>query len=659
MPATSTRRLRVTVIVGLALANLMVWGLSIDTLYRSRQLYEQRAQTQTQNIASAMDQNISGSIDKIDQALQVVTDELEHQLAGKGIDDTAMATLLARHEKRLPEVEAFRVAQADGLVILGRGVHLSERTSWVDRDYFSFLRDHAEAGLQISKPLIGRVGKQAIINFARRYKHPDGRFAGVVSAPVAVSYFSTILSQLDLGRNGSIILRDADLGLITRLPSIPDKPAGQMGNSAVSKDFRELFNTGARTATYYTAASADGMARMGTFSRLSKAPMVIIATVAKDDYLQPWEREVSRTLAMVASFTLLSLLLGGFLLRSLKQTEVNRQKLIEGRAFVHDVINSLTEHIAVIDSQGTLIEVNDAWQNFAKHNCTAPAQETGVGANYLTICDQSGQQGGDAQALEVAAGLRSLLNGTLAEFVQEYPCHSPTEQRWFAMHAVPLRGAIKGAVLIHQNITERKQFEAAQQLAHRQMETQLAKISTLQVMLQEQAIRDPLTGLHNRRYLDETLPRELSRAKREGQPLAVILLDLDHFKMINDTYGHAAGDEVLKTLSDILMDGARESDVVCRYGGEEFLVVLPGMSPDQACQKVGIWQHRLAQAPTHFGAFTITVTLSAGVAGYPYHGADADTLVTRADAALYRSKAEGRNRVSCFEPDPTNTADKN
>lgn len=97
MPATSTRRVRVTVIVGLALANLMVWGLSIDTLYRSRQLYEQRAQTQTQNIASAMDQNISGNIDKIDQALQVVTDELERQLAGKGIDDTAMNTLLARH----------------------------------------------------------------------------------------------------------------------------------------------------------------------------------------------------------------------------------------------------------------------------------------------------------------------------------------------------------------------------------------------------------------------------------------------------------------------------------------------------------------------------------------------------------------------------------
>ncbi len=756
----------------LIVANLVVMGLSADALHRSRQLYKQQAQTQTQNIASALEQNIVGSVDKIDLALRTVTDELERQLAGKGIDPAAMDTFLARQQQRLPEVEAFRVAQADGLVFLGRGLQPAEHASWADRDYFIFLRDHPEGGLQISKPLMGRVAKQAIIAFTRRYNHPDGRFAGVVAAPIAVSYFSGMLSQFDLGPKGSIILRGTDMGLVTRVPPVPDKVIGQLGNTTVSDEFRRNMDSGVRTATYFSANSTEGLPRMVTFIRLSKAPMVIIVTTAQDDYLTPWTQELHRTLAMVASFALLSLLLGCFLLRSFRQTEIHRQQLSDGQAFVRDVIDSLPEHIAVVDAHGVIIEVNQAWRYFAQRNGAAHSHAYGVGANYFDVCQKASEQGGDTEASAFAAGLRSVLNGSCQEFIQEAACHSPNEQRWFILHAVPLRGALKGAVLIYQNtterklmerelrhakaivdstddavisktlqgiitswnrgaenkfgytaaeaignpmqmlipserageepgilarlsageriesfetvlchkdgrlidvsvtispivdavgqvvavskiardITERKQFEAAQQIAKWQLEAQLAKISGLQVLLQEQAIHDPLTGLFNRRYLNETLPRELSRAKREDQLLTLVMLDLDHFKAVNDTYGHAAGDEVLRTMSGILTHGARESDTVCRYGGEEFLVVLPGISPAQAMQRVSEWQLCLARTPTVLGAFSIHVTLSAGVAGFPYHGADADTLATRADAALYRSKAAGRNRVTCFEP---------
>ena len=186
--------------------------------------------------------------------------------------------------------------------------------------------------------------------------------------------------------------------------------------------------------------------------------------------------------------------------------------------------------------------------------------------------------------------------------------------------------------------------------AHRDLELQLAKISELQTRLQEQVIRDPLTGLYNRRYLDETLPRELSRAKREGYPLAMVMLDLDHFKQVNDTYGHAAGDEVLKALSSVLRQGARESDIICRYGGEEFLIALPRMSLEQAQQRVEAWRLEFSQTDIRHGDLSFSITLSAGIAGFPDHGADVDTLLSRADEALYRAKDEGRNRVACFRP---------
>jgi diguanylate cyclase (GGDEF)-like protein/PAS domain S-box-containing protein len=209
-------------------------------------------------------------------------------------------------------------------------------------------------------------------------------------------------------------------------------------------------------------------------------------------------------------------------------------------------------------------------------------------------------------------------------------------------------GKAVGASKIARDITERKNFEAIQRKSTQMLESQLEKISELQARLQEQVIRDPLTGIFNRRYLDETMPRELSRAKREGYSLSLVMLDLDHFKRVNDTYGHAAGDEVLKTIAKILGEKGRDTDISCRYGGEEFVVALPRMSPAQAIPRVEEWRAALSETRIRHGELEIAITLSAGVAGYPDHGADLDTLMSRADEALYRSKDQGRNRVTCY-----------
>lgn len=173
----------------------------------------------------------------------------------------------------------------------------------------------------------------------------------------------------------------------------------------------------------------------------------------------------------------------------------------------------------------------------------------------------------------------------------------------------------------------------------------LSEIRELHQRLQEQAIRDPLTGLYNRRYLDETLERELARAKRDGYPIALAMIDLDHFKSVNDTYGHKAGDEVLVGLGKLLQAQAREGDIPCRLGGEEFILVSPRMTPEVARQRAEQWREMFAATKTRHGELEIEVTMSIGLATYPDHGATAEALIESADKALYKAKAGGRNRV--------------
>lgn len=226
---------------------------------------------------------------------------------------------------------------------------------------------------------------------------------------------------------------------------------------------------------------------------------------------------------------------------------------------------------------------------------------------------------------------------------------------WLDVLTIPIydpSGQIAGYQGIGRDITERRRQDAEQEQSQRQLEIRLKELAEEKVDLQEQVIQDPLTGINNRRYLDETLPRELARARREGYPLAVIMLDLDHFKQINDTYSHAAGDEVLKSLAALLKRGARESDVICRYGGEEFVAAMPGMSAERALQRIDLWRTELAEMRVKYGESDIRVTLSAGVSEFPAHGDDMDTLLARADEMLYRAKSEGRNRISVYGAAP-------
>jgi diguanylate cyclase (GGDEF)-like protein len=192
---------------------------------------------------------------------------------------------------------------------------------------------------------------------------------------------------------------------------------------------------------------------------------------------------------------------------------------------------------------------------------------------------------------------------------------------------------------------QRLAVSVAAQIAHSLASLQLRE------KLRSQSIRDPLTGLFNRRYMQESLEKEIIRARRKNRSLSVLFLDIDHFKRYNDTFGHEAGDFVLRSVAELLSSFFRGDDVACRWGGEEFAVILPEALSEQAAARANSLRSEVKKlALQHRGTSLSGVTLSVGVASFPEHGFGSEELLRIADRCLYQSKSAGRDCVTVANP---------
>jgi diguanylate cyclase (GGDEF)-like protein len=281
------------------------------------------------------------------------------------------------------------------------------------------------------------------------------------------------------------------------------------------------------------------------------------------------------------------------------------------------LLDALPDAVMVLDSGATVIEANSAAARL-------------VGMPALV--------GSPLSALPLA-GLPTTLASADSDGLTEIGLNCPDE-RHFVVRSLPLlyKQRRVGCVVVLTDITDRK---LAEQRLHEQLEANLA----LQRRLHEQAMRDLLTGLHNRHFLEDVRRDLLSGAEAAGKPLTAVLLDLDKFKSLNDTWGHAAGDEVLRATARFLRAHARQDDVLVRFGGEEILILLPGSPAQQTHRRVDQWREEFAALPITARSQALHMTFSAGLASFPAEAATWDELIERADAALYQAKKEGRNRV--------------
>lgn len=288
-------------IAGAILANVFVYLVGGLSLYKSRTDLEKRNEITTQNLAKVFEDNINGTINKIDLTLLTVKDTTEEQLASGKINGKAINSAISRAFSRMPELESLRVANQHGVVAYGIGV--VKQVNITDRDYFIRLRDNPRNELVFAKPVKSRMTGKRVLNIARRLNYPNGTFAGVVFAQLTEKYFLDSFALVNVGNYGSIALRKADFDIIARY-SAGQSPIPESDRQKVSPQFKELVRSGSKQATFKARFPLDNIERLNTTHRIGEYPLYITVGRGTSEYLINWRIEAAAVLTLLLLFSL-------------------------------------------------------------------------------------------------------------------------------------------------------------------------------------------------------------------------------------------------------------------------------------------------------------------------------------------------------------------
>ena len=459
-----------------------------QSIYTSRRQHEEQAVVETYSVARVLESDLANLVDKVRLAVHTVATEQERLLAGRNTDGQAVRSYIAGIQTNLPDVLGIRVADESGRMVYPPEFATAPAPDVGERAWFARLRDGHYSGVVISEPHRDGPDGAWVIDIARRYEHPDGRFAGAVVAPVAVEKLVRMLGAADVGPGGAVGVRGADLEIIARHPPVPDRSPFREAPAAL----RELVSRDEVSGTFHATSPFDGVERLYSYRKVSGYPLHVTVGRSTEEYMGHWRRDMGVVAAL----------------------------------------SSVLFAVAI----GATLMVDRAWRR----------------------------------------------------------------QR---------------------------------RIAH---------------LLETQAHTDPLTGLANRRHFFESADAELARSRRYEAPLSLLMLDIDHFKEVNDAHGHRAGDRVLQKLAQTCLEVLRNVDVVGRVGGEEFAILLPETASEGAVEVAERLRAAVEAAEVvREEGVPIRVTVSIGAATLAGN-ANLDTLMSQADDALYDAKHRGRNRVCYF-----------
>jgi diguanylate cyclase (GGDEF)-like protein/PAS domain S-box-containing protein len=607
-------------LLAVLLPALLFAGLALYGVLQSRAQVELRADQLAQNLASAVEGRVSANLEKIDLALSAVVDQLEQQLARGQLDKSAARATIQSQASRRAELEGIRVTDVHGVGILGPG--LDHRTaanavSFADREWFQVQRDNPNAGFHMSSPLVSKLNKEWIISFSRRYRTPDGQFAGAISAAVPLSYLAKHLQAVDLGPHGAVVLRDQHLKLITgHAPAA--KRAPLVGSIEVPAELIAALSSSMANGNFHAVSPDDGLTRSGAYQRSAVAPLVVIVGLASKDYLADWRDSTLNVVAVVSIILLVYMAACGKLIHSAAQNRRSRQRIeLLAKVFEHS-----GEAIMLTDRKHRVIEVNPA---FVKQSGWLSEEMLGRDVGELA-----------------APRAGTLANADITRLVAE-------------------RGSWRGEIWarhksgrefpIWVSVTEIRNAER-EVTQHLYSSLDLSEIKQAQARILHLAQHDTLTELPNRSSLVSHLDHAMALARRDESELAMLVIDLDRFKNINDSLGHQVGDALLVEVGRRLRGLVRESDVVARLGGDEFVVVLNGVGQRgrDAAKSVAEKLLNELSRPYQVAGNELHTTPSIGISVFPADGDDTDTLLKNADTAMYQAKAAGRNNAQSFTP---------
>ena len=615
--SSSTRRLWVAGVFGLLLPALLLAGLALYGALKSRAQFEQRAELLAQNLSGAIERGVAANLEKVDLALSAIVDHLERQLAAGPLDLVQARAQVRSQIARRAELQGVRVTNATGIGIIVPEMEDRLPVSFADREWFRVQRDQADAGFHTSRPVISKVHGNWIVSFSRRYRTPDGRFAGAVSAAVPLAYLAQQLQAVDVGPHGTVALRDSELRLLVRHAPAATQPA-VVGQREVSPQLMAAASGGTLQGALRAPTPDDGMARTTAFRRLQVAPLLVVVDLAAHDYLADWRSDMRVLAAVVAGIVLLwSAACAMFLRAALQNRRTGRRIELLAKVFEHS-----GEAIMLTDREHRILDVNPAF--VAQSGWT---REELIG-RMPGVLASSRTGAAEFAAMERAVQTEGRWRGEIWDrdkSGREYP-------KWLSITVLrDGSGEITHHICSSIDVTEVKEAEARMlHLAH----------------------HDTLTQLPNRVNLVSRLEQAMAQARRESGELAMLFIDMDRFKNINDTLGHQVGDGLLVEVGQRLRALVRESDIVARLGGDEFVLVLTGVGRHGASAAASVARKLLADLgrPYHVAGHELHSTPSIGIGLFPADGEDTDTLMKNADTAMYQAKAAGRNNFQFFTP---------
>jgi diguanylate cyclase (GGDEF)-like protein/PAS domain S-box-containing protein len=593
----------------LGMSGLREWNLRAATL--------QAAKVELANLARSLIQHAEDSFDLLDASILGAVGRIETDGATPATLAKLQDIFVAR-KAASERISGFAIVDENGDWLASSG---ATGKSLGDREFFRHHLQSTDRDAFIGRPVKSLSGEW-VMTVSRRFNHRDGSFGGVVIATIGAPYFSEFYGQFDIGASGTVSLLSTKGIALARRPD-----DGNVGRDLSDGPFFKAIRSDAFSDAYYFRSNLDGLQRLGVYQQTSRYPLMVLVTKAQDEVLAPWRHAAITRMIFVLGLIMLIAVMGLYLVRQLLQgrrlavalaaKEANFRVLAEGSS---DMVTrvGLDEQIHYASPSSIRIV---GWR---------PDQLVGTPA-------LAGVNPEDLVRVEEAVA--ALKHGDTEEARIAYRTrHREKSEIWVESTLRVTRtvtGKVDGVVAITRDVSQQKKLEG--------------KLETL-------AIEDGLTGLANRRRFDERLLEEWGRAQRENTPLAMLILDLDHFKMFNDEYGHPAGDECLRAIAGILrMEAKRTADLAARYGGEEFAMLLPNTDA-KGCARIAekiLREIRRAGMAHRLNLPSGRVTASIGGAVFRT-GADRSaghaSLIEAADRALYSAKRGGRDRLVMAAP---------
>ena len=354
-------KFKALVALGILALNLFVIALSWLSLAKSKQQYFETAAVTAQNLAQVLEQNITGTINKVDIGVLGLAQEVEKQIATGGIDEKKLADYLFKAHRHLPELDGLRVVSSKGILFSGTKSSTGYSIDVSDRDYFVHLRDNPQDHLEISKPFKGRIVGKWELAVARRINKPDGTFAGVAFGTITLENIEKLFSSIDVGKYGAFALRDGtDLGLVARYPE-PEGIGSNVGHKKMSKEFLALLNKGKVSGTYNAPSGLDKRMRAWGYRKFSNDLYYVFVGLAYDEFLAEWRREATYICVFLGFFSLITLLAGRFIYLGWKRNRFADEALRVNDERMRLFFERQIVGMAISDPDKHWTQMNDKW----------------------------------------------------------------------------------------------------------------------------------------------------------------------------------------------------------------------------------------------------------------------------------------------------------